>query len=235
MSEQTKHYQGPEHALPLELIDRLSPMVDSYEAEVRLLLPRLPEPLQYSWFNEESSMVVPGYATGGWAYSASIVSLAIDRAQLAEQAHWQQQLRETVFHELTHIMQPQYAYVDDDGQPLWNPLLGSAIYEGVASVFEATYARPDKSLPYYADYTQCSPADLKRWTDEIYDLSQSEEPRWELQQQWSFYHDQHQQHHLLYKVGTYLVTKALDQDSARSVADYASMPWRAILAELGSL
>lgn len=77
------------------------PHIETYYAKARSLLPELPEHMS---FQDNNDLIIPGYPTGGYAFSPSTIKLGIDdtwedKAALADD------LRGTILHETYHIVQ----------------------------------------------------------------------------------------------------------------------------------
>ncbi len=226
MSQPGKHFIPDESLAHIEQVEEYFAVVDEAEVTVIALIgDSFPSrEITYAWFDSKSGKIVPRYATGGWAYNPSIVSLAIDE-HCMDHARIRREISEITYHELFHIAQG-FTFVDEHSNPLHIPLLGNAIYEGAASIFERDYARADKSLPYYADYMAHQESDLVSWLEELKKISNTEETiDQDLLRQWKFYHEELGVNHIMYKVGAYIVDTALKK-TERSVALIANEPWQ---------
>lgn len=227
---------GHEHGLDREHIDQLKGVVLDCEREVREILPALRHDIQYEWFNQDSGLIVPHYVTGGSLYTPGTVSIAIDKT-CSDVARVENELRLTAFHELFHVMQG-FSYVDENGNDRDLPsMIGDALYEGAASIFERDFAGFDGQkavLPYYADYTLHDESQLTEWTNALIDMGTVRDI--ELLNQWKFYHDDLGVNHIMYKVGAYLVDTVLEHDpEIPSVDRLAQEDWSITLNRCKSI
>lgn len=220
-------YPGFKDGLNESLIARFGSDVVDASDNVHRLLPALRRDIQYVWFNQNSGMIVPGYVTGGGLYDKpNIVSIAVDDT-CTDESRIKHELRRTVFHELFHVAQ-QFSNLDEDGNIReFVPMIGDAIYEGAASIFERDYA-DDKTdqyvMPYYANYVEHEEGQLLQWCDELIAMGVVAEH--DVARQWKFYHDELGVNHIMYKTGAYIVDKVLAHDAAITlVLDIATEDW----------
>lgn len=187
--------------------DEVLSIVEKSYAEVRQLLPELPENLDI-WLINENSVETTGVS--GFAYSPSIMTIDYN-PQFTDKQLQQQALRATIFHESYHLAQ---GHTNEENSANYQSALDVAIYEGAATIFERKYA--DFAEPY-DDYSTVGEALLTKWRDELAAISHSDYIAEDgtLWRQWAFYDTADNQRWKLYKTGTWVV----DQYLARSEKD----------------
>lgn len=228
---QDRFLSGFEHGLSRDIIEQFKDVVLRSEDQVRDIFPTLRRDIQYIWFNQDTGIIVPRYVTGGGLYDApNIVSLAVDDT-CSEVARAESELRLTVFHELFHVMQG-FSCRDENGESRdFIPIIGNALYEGSASIFERDFAGVDvqeAALPYYADYTLYDESQLTDWANALIGMGTVRDI--ELLNQWKFFHDSLKVNHIMYKVGAYFVDMVLEHDpEVPSVDRLAEEDWKITL------
>jgi len=184
------HYQYEENERSFE------GAISKYYDEARTLLPGLPEKMCIYFSNEG---IIPETGMGGHAHNSEIITISIDpefkdkRTQVAD-------IRPTIFHESFHTYQnytfegPKYSGIE------------SAIYEGMATVFERQYAGKDQP---YGNWHAVPTEKLELWLRILSEIDQDEYERdW---QQWKFYHEEIQERWIAYKLGVFIVDKVLSK------------------------
>ena len=176
----------------------------SYD-DLKLLLPNLPHRMSVVFGSNYD------YGEDGVTWSAlSSESMKIGiRADVDDRSRQFQSIQPLIFHEGYHIAQGFY----NENQ---FSALESAVYEGCATVFEREYAG---STPKWGDYSKESDTTLRRWRDEMKDISAEQyfEPSGETWKKWAFYDAETDESWCIYKVGTWLVDMALEQTDANIV------------------
>lgn len=195
MLEVITHLDNPEaEARSIELIE------NAY-AEVRALMPELPENLQIhydNWF------LIPETGDGGFAYSPSILTMSFD-PDFADKELQAAHVRSTVFHESYHLA---HGHTNQDPKLPYRNALDSAIYEGCASVFERDNTHPNL-LP--GDYSMCSEEQLQGWADALAAISNEDYINGDtgLWLKWAIYDKEANERWRVYKVGTWIVDRVL--------------------------
>lgn len=189
-------------------------LIDAAYREVRGDIPELPETLQIyfdNWY------LIAETGEGGFAYAPDILTMSFDPdftdAQL-QTAH----LRSTVFHESYHLA---HGHTYEQSTLPYRHALDSAIYEGCASVFEREYTHPEL-LP--GDYSDCTESQLQEWCSALAEISNDDYRNGDtgLWVKWALYDKETGERWRVYKVGTWLVDKALQQ-SGKGILDLRSL------------
>lgn len=181
--------------------DEVLPVLERSYAEVRELLPELPEKLKIWLINENP---VPETGVSGFAFSPKIMTIDFDQKfddkQLQHRA-----LRATVFHESVHLIQ---GHTSERTKASYSSALDSALYEGVASVFERNYAN---HMEPYSDYSDTDPELLAKWRDELTGISHKDflADNGKIWRDWAFYDHADNEQWKLYKTGTWLIDSYL--------------------------
>ena len=179
------------------------PILEQAYAEVRKLLPELPENLDI-WLINNNPIDTTGVS--GFAYSPSIIT--IDYApDFADKQLQQQALRATIFHESYHLAQ---GHTNEENSASYQSALDAAVYEGAATIFERKYA---EFAEPYGDYSTTDETLLAKWRDEMAtfahaDFLANDGVIW---QQWAFYDQTDGYGWKMYKTGTWIVDQYLAQ------------------------
>lgn len=191
-----------------------SRIIDDAYSEVRTLLPNLPKTIRIyfdNWY------LLPETGAGGFAYSADTLTMSFDPSftNKQQQSH---DLRATVFHESYHLAQG-HTFIQPTAE--YRHTLDSAVYEGMASVFEREYAAPS-ILP--GTYTGETDQQLQEWADSLANISMADytNPDTELWIKWALYDKESQQRWRIYKVGTWIVDKAVRQSGKDILSLYTA-------------
>ena len=185
------------------------------EARVRELLPELSDELQLYVYAKD---LIPETGTGGYAYSPTVLSLAIDNDFKNKQKQLSA-LIGTIYHESYHLVQ---GHTGNDTHATYTSALDSAIYEGGATVFERTYAGV---IPLWGDYSMHTEQELRQWGEALSRISinkwsENQDGVW---QRWSFYDTEDSQRWKAYKVGTWVVERCL-RETGKDIRDLRLMP-----------
>lgn len=201
--------QYPNNELQPIIVER----IEQYFREVREIIPSLPVDIKIYF---DQSLIIPGYASGGLAYDPTTITVGFDEAFQGGDV-WAD-LRATIFHEAFHLAQP-FTFFDSRGNevPMHLPI-DTAIYEGAATVFEREFA--DRT-PGWAEYLD--DATMNSWAKEVLKLDTNYD--W---QKWKFFDEETGRQWILYKVGVYVVDKALEK-SGMSILDLREKDPRDIL------
>lgn len=176
------------------------PLVEDAYAKALRLLDKLPDPLNvkftYNGASEDTGV-------GGFSVSDKQINFAILKG-FTDRTTQENNLRGVILHESFHVQQG-FTY---EKSPF--TALEAATYEGAALIFEQQYAGISAS---YGDYGLCSDEELRGWLDEIRAVGTAyfDEPGvWE---KWAFYHPEHDQKWIIYKVGSWLVNRILEENN----------------------
>lgn len=206
----TIHPNSPnKQAIPL-----IKEAFQEVELRLRELLPELTDNLQVYVYNED---IIPETGTGGYAYSPTILSLAIDN-DFKDKNLQRASLIGTIFHESYHLVQ---GHTGNDTRATYTSALDSAVYEGCATIFEREYT---SETPLWGDYSMHTKNELQSWRDALSQISISDWLKddgtsW---QQWSFYDSSDNQRWKSYKVGTWIVEAYL-QKTGKDIRDLRRM------------
>lgn len=191
----------------------LPTLEQSYE-QVRQLLPTLPADINI-WL--DNSVLIPETGEGGFAYSPSTITIAFD-LDYADKTTQLQRLRATIFHESYHLVQ---GHTNEESSATYTTALNSAIYEGMATIFEREFAN---SSPLWGNYSSIDKRTLSQWRDEllaipIADYLNPDTGKW---QQWASYDKADGTRWKLYKTGTWVVDEYL-RDTGKGILEVARM------------
>lgn len=193
--------------------------IESAFSAVRNLRPNLPENIKIHFTDRG---IVPGLATGGYAYAADTINVAIDPNEndASKVAH---DLTATIFHEAFHL---SMGYTGETGP--FN-LIDRVIQEGAATVFAITYA--DSSAgKLYGDFTSASEEQLEEWCRFATDPPKQILPKNEAKH-FAFYDPHDGIKWKLYKLGTWIVTSYLEKQSM-DIKDFESDDVQRIIEDL---
>ena len=176
------------------------PTVHDAYSDTAALLENLPSDLTIK-FTDNGAEDTSG--VGGFAESPQQLNIAVAK-NFSDSATQLGNLRAVVFHELFHINQ---------GFTLaQSPFtaLHAAIYEGCAVKFEREYGGGEAA---YADYSQHSEEELLSWYRQLDAVGVKYFEDSDTWQKWAFYNPELDQKWLVYKVGTWVVDRILDQNN----------------------
>lgn len=161
--------------------------------------------------------IIPETGVGGYAYSTTILSLAID-TDFADKEQQRRALVGTIFHESYHLVQ---GHTGNDSHARYSSALDSAIYEGCATVFEREYT---DASPLWGEHVEQVDGELQAWAGDLAQISPEEWMRDDgaLWQRWSFYDENDGQRWKSYKVGVWLVERCLRQ-TGKDIRDLRMM------------
>lgn len=184
------------------------------EARVRELLPELSDELQVYVYAED---LIPETGTGGYAFSPTVLSLAIDN-DFKDKDKQLSALIGTIYHESYHLVQ---GHTGNETKAPVTSALDNAIYEGCATVFEHAYADVE---PLWGDYSMHTEEELRQWSEALSRIpidkwSENQDGVWE---RWSFYDTEDSQRWKAYKVGTWVVELYL-RETGKDIRDLRLM------------
>ena len=191
------------------------PTLENSYAEVRKLLPELPETIDI-WLIHEFPIDATGVS--GFAYSPSIITIDFN-PDFTDKQLQQKALRATVFHEAYHLVQ---GHTSEESSAKYTSALDSATYEGMATVFERKYGNLTEP---YGDYSTTDESLLQKWQSELAEITPEEflANDGALWRQWAFY-DKHDDYGWkLYKTGAWIVDRYLEE-SGEDILDIVHMP-----------
>lgn len=202
-------------ALPLDryFVDKLMPCIRKWNGEVRDLLPALPDDINVHWFSG-GPLLINNIGVGGFAYDQDSITLVYD-PDFSDKEKQLQHLKGMYYHESFHLVQGYVGSADHSALPL----IGNAIYEGAATVFERERAGTDPSYGQYPDVDI-----VNEWIQEIKTLPLDYD--WKARNR---FRSEKKQAHILYKAGTYIVDEALNNSPDLTIESLATMGWEEIL------
>jgi hypothetical protein len=186
-------------------------VLDEAETEVRTLLPSLPAKLSLLVYPTE--FVIPELGSMGMALSPDVIQLSVDPehaggvAEVADAT-----FRFTLFHECHHATREK-ALGRQGSQ-----LVPSAIHEGLATAFERDFAGHEPLWGY-------DKAVIDSWTEEFLALGAEDYRDW-------FFNHPDGRRWIGYKVGTYLVDRAIANGDTSAVK-LLPVEWRDVLTMAG--
>lgn len=190
--------------------------IDEYYEEVRRLLPNLPNTLQV-YFADEN--VIPETGVGGFAYSRRIVTLSID-PDFKDKEKQAADIRPTIFHEVFH------QYQGFTGEDEYRNAIDSAVYEGMATVFEREYEGTHQPYGDYSEYTTDELTERLRMLRELGAEYTTDEAVW---RKWAFYNDDLKERWILYRTGTWIIDEVI-RKTGRDVLDLKDLRPAEVLA-----
>ncbi|MDL2362945.1 MAG: DUF2268 domain-containing putative Zn-dependent protease [Patescibacteria group bacterium] len=169
--------------------------------EARKRLPQLPDTIT---INIDTSWIVPGTASGGFTPSSSAITVAYDPFFKTSLEAKEKSLKASVFHESFHVAQ------GFTGEQRTAAPLTEAVQEGAATVFEMLRVgtRPD-----WGNY----PVSINEWFQEVMQLPLDYD-----RTKWKFYDPVGDRKWVLYRVGTYIVSTALQKNAHLSIESLAT-------------
>ncbi|MFK8021443.1 MAG: DUF2268 domain-containing putative Zn-dependent protease [Pseudomonadales bacterium] len=169
------------------------------EVEIRVLLPGLSEELVLEV--EASTFVIPQTGELGASQSTARVKWAVDPTRDGGVSKIAKgKLRHTLFHEFHHLVS---GYIFAVGKPV-NSIMDAAVNEGMATVFARDFSG---AVAPWADY----PENIDSWVTELQGVTSFEE-----YDQWMYQHPDGRSW-IGYKVGTYLIDRAIKATGKSSV------------------
>ena len=168
-------------------IEHIEELAGSIEAEVRRLLPALPESIFLEVRTEVQAYTASG-ATGA-AVGSNRIAWVVDTQRSDEVVSIANAtLRGILFHELHHLARGCFQGYES--------FIDGAVCEGMATVFARDFGSAEQSWATY-------PPDVADWFYEVRDLPASATTG-----EWMFFHSDGRVR-IGYKVGTYLVDRAM--------------------------
>jgi hypothetical protein len=149
--------------------------------------------------------IIPEYGTGARTWDAEFIEIWFDKTIPHGAKKTLESMYQTVFHEGNHAA--RWNNIDEDYR-----LLESAVFEGLATVFEREYAGHQ---PLYAIYE--NDAKMKSWLDEIISAGSDWDKREAL-----FFNHEDGRRWIGYKTGTWLIDTAIKK-SSKSVMELTTM------------
>jgi len=189
-------------------------LADSTEAEVRALLPGLPEEIELAV--QSGDQVIPETGAGGMAFSPLRVVLVLDPSRPEGVASIARtQLRQFLFHELHHLAR---GWVVSGGPPR-ERFIDGVVAEGIATAFERDFGG---GRPLWGEY----PAEAREWVLELLELAPTAP-----YVHWMIQHPDGRRW-IGYRAGTYIADGAIAA-SGRSAAELVQTPVRDLLTLAG--
>lgn len=186
--------------------EKIKTTIENAYIEVKQLLPTLSDRLNITV--QPSEYVIPETGEGATAVHPDLLNINID-PNANNSMDWiiDNHLCGTIFHESHHCA--RYKKFDNE-----ESLLGNAILEGLATVFERDYA---EHAPLWGGYSEIP---ITEWTEEL--LSHKDEtdfdyPKW-------FFDADDGRRWLGYRVGTYIVDQALENHPEETPASLVHTP-----------
>ncbi len=195
------HYHNP------KMEPRIVKIVQAYYNEARDLMPELPKDIKLYFYDK---IIIPGYASGGFAYAPDTITIGFDDTYEDDSEKWHQ-LRGSIMHESYHLAQDFIGF-DMNGEPRpLPPAIEQAIYEGAATVFEREYTVAKKGIGY-AEYLDS--VTMKQWVKEVQALTGDYDVN-----KWMFYDPDTDRKWVLYRTGVFIIDQAI-QNSGLSILDF---------------
>lgn len=187
--------------------DEIKTHITHATEEVAKLI-ELPEHLNviirpHNWLN-----IIPETGDGGQTIDTELVSVTFDPNVPYGKALLLKSLRESVFHELNHV----YRWMTSDFD---EHILNSAVFEGLATVFETDYAGAAPPWSQYEDEP------VEDWLHELATKTNAD------YNDYFFVHPDGRKW-IGYKVGTWLVREAT-KNSGKNVIELSRTSWREII------
>jgi Predicted Zn-dependent protease (DUF2268) len=187
-------------------------IADTAEADVRLLIPQLPDPITLAVLIG-GRYVIPATGDGGVSLARGKIAWAVDASRPGGIAGVAGRLlRFALFHELHHQARGWYV----EGAPARESLMDAAVAEGLASAFARDAAGHEAPWAAY-------PADAARWVSELRELPPDADYR-----QWMVEHPDGRRW-IGYRAGTFIADQA-SAASGRTAAQLVTMPTDEVLA-----
>lgn len=177
-------------------ISELDELVRGYAAEARALLPALGSLSIRLDLDPTSPVLVPGHGVGGLAQSPDRILVAFDPTAQLERDEHLGRLRGAVFHESFHVA---HGFVASRLRRRPATALQAAVYEGAATVFERDRAGSDP--PWGAYYRETT---MLAWAAELAALPLDYD-----ETRWKFWDAERKRSWIVYRVGAFLVDRAL--------------------------
>jgi hypothetical protein len=184
--------------------------VRGWSREARELLPGLGEGVRVRLELDPSSrLLIPDHGVGGFAATPELIVVAFDPTAGVERAEHLRRLRGAVYHESFHVAN---GFVASAFRGRELSALHNAAYEGAATVFERDRAgsKPPWGV-YFDDET------MSGWAAELAALPLDYE-----EFRWKFWDEERKQSWIVYRVGTYLVDRALRRNPDVAIEDLAA-------------
>lgn len=199
---------------PDEARELIGELAESTEAEVRQVLPGIPDEIELAV--QASGIVIAETGCNGAAVSAQRVVFTVDPVRpggvsMIAAEH----LRHTLFHEFHHLARNWVMFPP----PQQERFIDGAVAEGLATAFERDFGG---CRPLWGEY----PEEVDSWVQELLEL-----PRTALYQHWMFQHPDGRRW-IGYRAGTYICDRAIAA-SGRSAAELVQTPTREVLKLAG--
>lgn len=198
-------------------IAELDELVCGYLAEARVLLPALGPLAVHVEVDPASRLLIPEHGVGGVTASADLIVVGVDPTAEVERGVLLRRLRGAVFHECFHIV---HLFVPGRFRDRTPTALETAVYEGAATVFERD--RAGSEPPWGVYYRE---ATMLGWAAELAALP----PGYD-EQRWKYWDAERKQSWIVYRVGTFLVDRALARHPELAIEDLAARSPDEILA-----
>jgi uncharacterized protein YjaZ len=195
----------------------LGDLVRGYLAEARVLLPALGAVTVHVEVDPASRLLIPEHGVGGVTASADRIVVAVDPTADVDRGVLLRRLRGAVFHECFHIV---HLFVPSRLRDRTPTALETAVYEGAATVFERD--RAGSEPPWGLVYSEATMLD---WAAEVAALP----PAYD-EQRWKYWDTERKQSWIVYRVGTFLVDRALARHPELAIEDLAARSANEILS-----
>lgn len=149
--------------------------------------------------------IIPEYGSGARTWDSEFIEIWIDKTVPYGAEKMLESIYQATLHECNHAA--RWNSIGED-----NRIIESAIFEGLATVFERNYA---KFQPLYANYE--NDAQMLSWYEEIFAAGSD----WSKRDELFFYHSDGRRW-IAYKTGTWIVDKA-SRNSGKIVTDLTIM------------
>lgn len=200
--------------------EALRALVDASYADARAVLPSIPTDVRFELDDSgRSPFLIPGYGVGGCAAGRARIVVAVDPRAQVEPDVLAGRVRAGVFHECCHLAQ---GISNETVDIRTLPLLSYAVHEGCATVFERDRGGGDPAWGRYLDEDT-----MLEWTRELAALG----PRPDITR-WVIWDPETKRQWILYRVGTFLVDRAVDRGGC-TIEDVVALTPDAVVALAG--
>jgi len=166
--------------------------IEKFYAEACTLLPELPDDIT---FQDNNNLIIPGYPTGGFTASPSLVKLGVD-SNWPDASELAAGLRATILHEAYHVVQ---GYSGEASKKHPFSAIESAVYEGCATVFARQYAGKTPGWAQYEDEQT-----MLSWFKELCGVADGQDYK-----NLRFFDPATGRRWVVYKTGVFIVDRAL--------------------------
>ncbi len=189
---------------------RLEKNIPKWHKEVRLILPGVPKNMEYIF---DMRYLAPDTGAGGYTLSKEKIALAFD-SSFEDKMSQMTSIRGAVFHENYHVVQGWTGEIKGEPTAMFNTIM-----EGAATVFERDTAGASPPWAVYDIFDNPN-----EYVKKINQLEKGYDWR-----RWKFEDPETSIKWIMYRIGTYIVDQALENNKELSIVDLATLGPEAIL------